>query len=162
MNVLTAVQEVKSMFYANTELNICIALFWSCSNNQTPHEATFILYHHHLLLPSVSSQDREDWQGDKAVGGLLLQRESQATEEVCVSALRPAHGRSRRGVCPDQTRQPARRGGVSHHEEISQHPNYHAVNVSVVGHSQRWFHFLELSVITLVAELASVSLTSSK
>ena len=93
--------------------------------------------HHHLeviyMISNVSCQDGEHWQGDKAVGGLLLQRESQAAQEVGVSALRPAHGCSRRGVCPDQTGQPPRRGGAAHHEEISQHPGNHTVTLSAGG-----------------------------
>lgn len=63
------------------------------------------------------------------MGGLLLQRESQAEEEVRVAALRPAHGGGGRGLRPDQTGQPPRRGGASHHEAIAQHPHHHAVAI---------------------------------
>lgn len=72
-------------------------------------------------------QDGEDRQGDQTVGRLLLQREPKAAQEVGVSALRPAHGRGGRGLRADQTGQPPRRGGASHHEEIAQHPYNHPV-----------------------------------
>lgn len=89
------------------------------------------------------------------MGGLLLQRESQAAEEVGVAALRPAHGCSRRGLWPDQTGQPPRRGGVSDHEEIAQHPDYHTVTLTA-------FTLLQglALVIVDVTETSAVPLTS--
>lgn len=105
------------------------------------HSSCIMIVFYRLDFPRLSFQDGEDWQGDKAVGGLLLQRESQAAEEVGVAALRPTHGCSRRGVRPDQTGQPPRRGGVSHHEEISQHPNYHTVTESALVWSRSWSHW---------------------
>lgn len=80
-----------------------------------------------IALSLTFPQDGEDRQGDQTVGGLLLQREPQAAQEVGVTALRPAHGHGGRGLRADQAGQPPRRGGASHHEEITQHPHHHPV-----------------------------------
>ena len=58
------------------------------------------------------------------MGGLLLQGEPQAAEEVGVATIRPAHGDCRRGLRPDQAGQPARRGGPPGDEEVPQYPHH--------------------------------------
>lgn len=61
------------------------------------------------------------------MGGILLQREPEAAEEVGVAAFRPAHGGGGRRLRPNQAGQPPRRGGAPHHEEVAQHPHHYPV-----------------------------------